>query len=231
MNQSTVDWNSSITITCSHPASWPSASRKRTCQSMSLKRLRNASSMDSVGMGFNVSKSIRSIHSSASSRTRRTKSTMASRTAATLPKYALLSASWGSPPSAGISGLSGKCRGIASIVARSTAELQAGRDRGSRTRQFQRWVRGRTAAAHRFLARVRRPPRADSPRCADGLEIMPCRKVGRRSGSDVPSAVATGKSRCSSPLRPLRGCRHGPPVLPVLAQFPVGCPHGSSFSD
>ena len=57
---------------------------------MSLKRLRNASSTVSVGMGSNVSKSIRSNHSSASFRMRLTK-TMTSRTAATLAKYLLWS--------------------------------------------------------------------------------------------------------------------------------------------
>ena len=64
MNQSTDDWNSIITMMHSHLG--PSrASRKRTRQSLSLKRLRYALSIVSVGIGSSVLKSIRSIQASA----------------------------------------------------------------------------------------------------------------------------------------------------------------------
>ena len=86
MNQSTVDWNSSITTMCSQ-WSVPSASRKPTRHSRSAKRLRKALSISSVGIASNVLKSIRSIQAAASGSRERMKPTITSCTAIFLPKY------------------------------------------------------------------------------------------------------------------------------------------------
>ena len=88
MNQSTVDWNSSITMICNQ---WvvPSSARNRTRHSRSVKRLRKALSIISVGIGSNVLKSIRSIQAAASRSRSRMQLTITSCTVTGLPKYDL----------------------------------------------------------------------------------------------------------------------------------------------
>lgn len=125
MNQSTVAWNSSITMTCSQ---WrvPSASRKRTRHSRSVKRLRKALSISSVGSGSNVLKSIRSIRAAAPRSRRGPQPTITSCTVTALPKYNLWNWSRRRPASGGVRAVSSVDALIASILAQKGSASQSG---------------------------------------------------------------------------------------------------------